>query len=32
MSIKAGVMFNEIEDRISDNFNSIIKNGSDWAI
>ncbi|CAD8095404.1 unnamed protein product [Paramecium primaurelia] len=32
MSIKAGVMFNEIEDKISDNYTSIIKQGSDWAI
>ncbi|CAD8187590.1 unnamed protein product [Paramecium octaurelia] len=32
MSIKAGVLFNEIEDKIKDNYNSIIKQGSDWAI
>ncbi|CAK93732.1 unnamed protein product (macronuclear) [Paramecium tetraurelia] len=32
MSIKAGVLFNEIEDKINDNYNKIIKQGSDWAI
>ncbi|CAD8187411.1 unnamed protein product [Paramecium pentaurelia] len=32
MNIKAGVMFNEIEDKISDNYTGIIKQGSDWAI
>lgn len=32
ISIRAGVMFNEIEEKISDNYNKIIKSGSDWAI